>query len=158
MTNDIAKHRFCDSCHRRLPLSEFAKTGRYHRRACRSCTAGRSPARSLRGPENYLRNTAEDLRRKRQKEGTEWNITPEFLIEKYVDQSGRCALSGLRMTHEAHADGRFNVSIDRVDPGGPYNPENVRLVCKWCNSMKSNFSDSDFFWMLRTIVEYQDTQ
>ena len=149
--------RFCDACHRRLPLTEFAKAGPHHRRTCRNCTPGK-PRRSSPNVTNYLRASMDDLRRKRQKEGTKWNITPEFLIEKYVEQGGRCALSGLRMTHEPDSDGRFNVSIDRINPVGIYSAENVRLVCKWCNSMKSNFTDSDFFWMLRTIVEYQDAQ
>lgn len=149
--------RFCDACHRRLPLTEFAKAGRYHRRTCRNCTPSK-PRHVIPSPANYLRATMDDLRRKRQKEGTKWNITAEFLIEKYVEQGGRCALSGLRMTHEPDSDGRFNVSIDRINPVGIYSAENVRLVCKWCNSMKSNFTDSDFFWMLRTIVEYQDAQ
>lgn len=152
--------RFCDGCHQRLPECEFDKSGRYFRRKCRGCISGkREPVRrgNLKGPESYLRKTSEDLQRRRRKEGNvEWHLNAEYLIGCYSKQNGRCALSGLRMTYEPNADGRFNASIDRIEPGGHYVPDNVRLVCKWVNEMKSNYSDSDFLWMMRTILEHLD--
>lgn len=153
--NDL---RFCDICKQELPLTAFAKTGPRYRRVCRSCLAGDQARRRIKTPEKYLGRSFENLRRIRVKEGISWELTPENLYDLWAHQQGRCALSGLFMTTEPDAgpEGRFNATIDRIDPDGPYTTENVRLVAKRVNYMKGKQSDTELWWTIRTMLRYHD--
>lgn len=74
----------------------------------------------------------------------EITVTESDLANLYDRQQGYCALSGYRMTHSAvtGAEGTFrnpyNISIDRIDSSRGYTLENVHLVCKAVNQMKSD--------------------
>jgi len=72
-------------------------------------------------------------------------------------QDGRCALSGVPLTfHQSggYGDGKkgeFNASIDRINPSGPYLPENIQLVAMRVNYMKNVLSEEMFFWWVRNL-------
>ena len=69
------------------------------------------------------------------------NLDWEYLKFLYESQKGRCALSGVPMTHEV-GKGRVytNISIDRIDPSRGYEEGNIQLVCVIVNIMKSGMS------------------
>jgi hypothetical protein len=72
-------------------------------------------------------------------------LTAGVLVEKHKAQGGRCAISGMPMTHEPGESNVYNASPDRIKPrsqGGSYDPENVRLVCKLFQMMRMNLDDS----------------
>lgn len=72
-----------------------------------------------------------------------------FLLSLWTSQQGRCALSGLPMTH------RFNdlcaSSIDRKDSSLGYIPGNVQLVCQWVNRAKNKHSDEEMRGVLEAL-------
>jgi len=150
--------RFCDLCKQELPLTAFTKAGPRYRRVCRACLAGDQSRRRIKTPESYLGRTYENLRRIRIREGVVWDLTPESIYELWSSQQGRCALSGIQMTYEADSgpEGRFNVTIDRIDPEGAYTLKNVRLVAKRVNFMKGKSSDSELWWTIRTMLRYHE--
>ncbi|MFX4299976.1 hypothetical protein [Pseudosulfitobacter pseudonitzschiae] len=72
----------------------------------------------------------------------------EYLIGLYHRQSGKCALSGVRMNLEA---GEWCISPDRIDSNGDYTPENVQLVANCVNAMKGATPNDKFLLQLARI-------
>lgn len=72
-------------------------------------------------------------------------LSREFLVDLYNRQSGKCALSGVQMTTSV-GSGKVgtNISIDRIQPKGEYEPSNVRLVCYIVNVMRRDLEDDVF--------------
>lgn len=65
-------------------------------------------------------------------------LTIDALMAQHEKQQGLCALSGLPMTCVL-SKGTVcytNASIDRIQPGGPYSPDNIQLVCRHVNSWR----------------------
>jgi len=71
----------------------------------------------------------------------------------WYKQEGRCALSGVHLTH--HVDGRgvkeFNASVDRINNDVHYEPQNVQLVAYRINIMRHTLSEDMFWWWVKTI-------
>jgi len=83
----------------------------------------------------------------------------EGLKALYEIQGGLCAISGARMTWIA-GKGRkashTNISIDRINPGGPYVLSNVQLVCRIVNVMRHNMTMPEFVGWCASIAGAQD--
>lgn len=77
----------------------------------------------------------------------EFNITIQDIKELYDKANGKCAISGLDMTHCWNS--LRAVSIDRIDSSHGYIPGNVQLVCMWANLAKQRFSNDD----IKTILD-----
>jgi hypothetical protein len=69
------------------------------------------------------------------------DIDFEYLMELYRTQNGKCALSGLEMTHKWNSP--YSISCDRIDSSCGYIRGNVQLVCKWVNLGKHKFTNDD---------------
>ena len=68
----------------------------------------------------------------------------DFLCQLYENQKGLCALSDRQMTFiTGQGLVTTNISIDRINPIGPYEEGNIRLVCRQANIMKQRLSDED---------------
>lgn len=85
-------------------------------------------------PRNFLLSLSK-------KKGERRNLSIEFLLNLYNKQQGLCAISGVKMTHLT-GNGRVptNISIDRIDSNKGYDEDNVQLVCRQVNIMKSELS------------------
>jgi len=99
-----------------------------------------------RSPKSYIRNLVVQLRYSRKKQGHKWAVTKKEIYELFLKQEGKCALSGVKMTHVRTHDvkGDTNISIDRIDPEGLYVLANIQLVCKRVNYMKHNKDQKTF--------------
>jgi hypothetical protein len=110
-------------------------------------------------PESYLRVLNVQLKSQRLKQDIEYGITTEDVIDMWEMQGGKCALSGVLMTHQrdgTYGDRKkkeFNASIDRINPQGPYVRENVQLVAARVNTMKHTLGEDMFMWWVRNIYE-----
>lgn len=105
--------------------------------------------------EAYIRNLHAKLKSSRQKTHT-WSLVPEDLIEIWGEQKGRCAVSGIALTHHLDGSGikEFNASIDRINNDQGYSRDNVRLVAYRINIMRHTLSTDMFWWWIKTIHDH----
>ena len=149
--------RTCADCKKDRPIKEFeVLKGKWNRSICKKCrTAEQNRSRSA-TPEAYLSHLCTQLKYSRNKKNPEmeWAIDPGYLIQIWDKQKGRCAISGVHMTHIKDGTGvhDFNVSIDRVNPNLHYTPGNFQLVCHRINTMKHTLTEDMFYWWIKNIV------
>lgn len=82
-------------------------------------------------------------------------LSLEYVLNLLEKQDYKCALSGVELTciyNKGYVS--TNLSIDRIDPNGPYIEENIQLVCRIVNTMKLNTTDSSLIWWCKKIVEH----
>jgi hypothetical protein len=76
----------------------------------------------------------------------------EYLKNLAVDQDFHCALTGLQLNRfDDVDDSEMNVSLDRIDSNGHYEPGNIQLVCKFANRWKGADDNSEFIALLDRI-------
>ena len=84
----------------------------------------------------------------------EFTITIEWLMTQIYKQGDRCAKTGIRFDYckdERYVKHPFSISLDRIDNGKGYTPQNTRLVCVMYNYCKNVARDEDvdfFAWQL----------
>jgi len=143
----------CAACHQLLPPNSV-KSGR---KTCPSCKQKKEQIRISASYENYLRNLFSQSKSNARsgKRGADyvWDLTPEDFIALWEAQKGRCAISGVFLTH--HKDGSgwkdCNASIDRINGKKGYTVANTQLVCYRINIMKHTLSEDMFYWWVKTI-------
>lgn len=95
------------------------------------------------------------LRSSRRRRPHQHTITLVDLNRLWNKQRGRCALTGMCMTHiHGHGQWPTNVTIDRIHPSGPYTPDNVRLVSHWANVARSNYPIKRFKYFCRRAASW----
>jgi hypothetical protein len=113
----------CTSCNKVKLLSQFEtfKEGQV-RGICQQCVTLQRARKTSATPESYLRVLNVQLKSQRLKQDIEYGITTEDVIDMWEMQGGKCALSGMLMTHQrdgTYGDRKkkeFNASIDRINP------------------------------------------
>jgi hypothetical protein len=80
------------------------------------------------------------------------------LLELHEHQQGLCALTGEPMTCELSVGtvSLTNASIDRIDHGGDYSLNNIRLVCRIANIMRWTMSDEELLNWCRKVTMWND--
>lgn len=74
-------------------------------------------------------------------------LTKEILAQLFEYQQGKCALTGFDLelgigTGQIYSDNHLKTaSVDRIDSSKGYTLDNVRLVCRQANMMKSILTD-----------------
>lgn len=83
-------------------------------------------------------------------------LTVEMLENLLKEQEGRCALTGIELTCILEKGNicLTNASIDRIDHGGPYILENIRLICRQANNMRWTLSDEELLYWCKRIVDH----
>lgn len=85
-------------------------------------------------------------------------LTDDDVVEMFIAQCGKCALSGTPMMTETGTNGARNwwaASIDRIDSKGNYTSDNVQLVCAGVNLVKQEMPQNTFIEFCRKVVEHQ---
>lgn len=72
---------------------------------------------------------------------TENPATVEDLMQKWHDQDGCCALTGIRMTWAKGEVLPTSLSLDRIDWRKGYSADNIRLICHAINAFRGRMSD-----------------
>ena len=150
--------KICLRCQKKLPLASFERIkGRTLRNFCRPCKLASDRQQRSTGYRSYLSNLiskSRDTNKKRRFTGYE--VTLDQLVELWLMQDGRCAISGVVLTH--HNDGSglkdFNASIDRIDSNLGYIPGNVQLVAYRANMLKQALSTDMLYWWVKTIYQH----
>ena len=147
--------KYCVSCGLEKDLSQFEPA----RNVCGPCRQLSYQRRVSDNPESYLKTLYAKSKasvKKGRRRVMEFDITVKDVIDLYYKQQGRCALSGVIMTH--HLDGtghkEFNISIDRLNNDKGYIPNNIRLVAYRLNMMRGGLSNDMFYWWVRTINDF----
>lgn len=152
--------RTCIDCGETKSTAEFEYTSGGIRRVCILCINAKRAKKASASPESYLHLLNVQLRSQRVKQGIQYDLTTEDVVALWHEQGGRCAISGVIMTHQRDGkagDGRkkdFNASIDRINPQGPYVRKNVQLVANRVNTMKHTLGDDMFMWWIKTIYAH----
>ena len=85
----------------------------------------------------------------------EVTITGTDCYAKFIEQKGRCAISGEKLTFEKSGSiskrTYTNASIDRIDNDRGYHIDNIQIVSVRMNSWKSNLSLTKFKKMIKMI-------
>lgn len=86
-------------------------------------------------------------------------LTKEILLSQLQKQNYRCALTGVPLTCQLEKGTvvRTNASVDRIIAGGPYEANNIQLVCRAINFWRCNTPLSEFVDWCRKVVSYHDT-
>lgn len=74
----------------------------------------------------------------------DWDLPVHVLWDIYANQDGKCAVTGVKLSHLKGTQRHKNpwaISIDRIDSDLGYIPQNVRLVCHWYNNAKNTWDD-----------------
>jgi len=146
-------------------LSQFEtfKDG-FVRGLCQQCVTLQKAKKTSATPESYLQVLNTQLKSQRLKQGIQYDLTKEDVVDLWETQNGKCALSGVLMTHQrdgTYGDRKkkeFNASIDRINPNGPYVRQNVQLVANRINTMKHTLSQDMFMWWIKNIHEHFDSK
>lgn len=84
-------------------------------------------------------------------------VSYEYLLELYLAQDKKCALSGLPIifakTHEGQPKSQSTASLDRVDSGKGYAEGNVQWVHKKINRMKGTFTEKRFLDLCQAVTQ-----
>jgi hypothetical protein len=91
----------------------------------------------------------------RRKKLMKFTITKEYVWNLYVQQNGKCALSGMPLTFSPSTPDKYDktASLDRIDSSKGYVKGNVQWVHKDINAMKQAFSDEYFIEMCKNVVD-----
>lgn len=80
-------------------------------------------------------------------------LTALDIMNKYEEQEGKCALTDVPLTFEVGNGGApTNISIDRIEAGESYSPDNIQLVCKAVNSFRNNLSIGEFIYWCELVA------
>lgn len=156
----------CCICKEWKPLDDFypskvTKSGFETR--CNSCTKARTRNFFNENTRQYLavlcrghRGIANrpSARSRRRVLAAESQVTPEILWDLWQKQEGRCAITGVPMTHLLGHGMRMltNVTIDRIDSDKGYTEDNIRLACKAANWMKNQMTDRELLQWAALIL------
>lgn len=152
--------RICKVCKEQLPTDKFPAGRRGGKSLiCSACTQNRRNKFFSSSPENYLRvlsTSARNQAKTGKRAGMEFSISVEDLVELWEEQEGKCALSGIIMTHARDGQGSkdFNVSLDRINNEVGYVSGNVQLVCYRVNIMKHTCTEDIFMWWIKNIHDF----
>jgi hypothetical protein len=162
---DIILTKVCCKCKNEFPLTtEFFHVSKFlsngynsHCKTCRkkSYHLRRKPVQDL---EKTLTQRFNDLKTRTKKKRVKYDIELDFdlnyLLELWVKQSGKCAISNIDMTYilyNGHVN--TNVSIDRKDSLKGYTKDNIQLTCVIINKMKLDMKMEELTYYCKQILK-----
>ena len=86
-------------------------------------------------------------RKRAKKFGWKCDLDLTYLVELWIAQSGKCALTGQILDYESgtlNNKNPYRTSVDRIDNSQGYIKGNVRLLTHWANNAKSTWPDNVF--------------
>ena len=148
----------CFKCKTSKPFGLFFKHAQtadgYHSWCKECCREGNDRSRQKLNStiEGRARVFLRNAKNSAVKRGQVFALTVADIVECWHTQWGVCAYSGRQMTLEA---GQLNtVSIERINSGVGYTPENTILVCQAINRIKSDFEFSEFYDLCRDVARF----
>lgn len=149
--------KVCNGCNLELPLSDFSPKRRmaetvtyiYTNDKCKECSRLKSKARYRSNFQTRLSYLLSTIKSRHSNSGISVTLTIEDLMSQYEKQSGLCYYSDQPLSLDT---GNYAVSVDRVDPFGPYSSDNIVLVCWLVNHMKRQQTHDEFITLCKRIA------
>lgn len=118
-------------------------------RTCKSC------ARKLTGENVFLKHYLNHVQRRAKYSEFEYDLDIEYVLDLFILQGQKCALSGLDIGFrgEWHKDRNQTASLDRIDNLKGYVKGNVQWLHKDVNNMKHTHDQNYFLELCRKITE-----
>jgi len=159
MPEESRKSKECVVC-----KTEFIPRSGVHKFCSDSCKGKWKYISGQFSTENQYKNISGDWQRyfnrlvRRSEKRT--TLSVKDLEDKLVEQGGKCALSGVKLTCllEVGKKNKTNASLDRLVPGGEYTKDNVQLVCSALNSWRGDTELQEFIWFCKQVTEYQESK
>lgn len=124
---------------------------------CRACTY---KCRNQRTPEIYRGVAVGWVMKKKvnaRMRKIAWKVTPQYVIDQYIEQGRRCKLTGVRLRAPSTTDfSNVTVSIDRIDSSKGYIEGNIQIIDKRVNMMKYTFSQQEFVRWCKRVARHAD--
>ena len=76
-----------------------------------------------------------------------FNITVQDIKKLAISQNNKCAYSGAELFWNSNH--KTTASVDRIDSTIGYIPSNIQLVTKSVNQAKSDFTEMEFWNLIR---------
>ncbi|NDC09945.1 MAG: hypothetical protein EBZ75_11515 [Oxalobacteraceae bacterium] len=153
----MSKRKRCLRCGVTKPLSQFSPSARRrdgrisHCKPCNSHIATVSRRKSL---DHWLGYLVTKAKSRAKTKGIAFALDETWIAGAL--KRPYCAVSNLEfdLTH----DRRWHIhplspSLDRIDSTKGYTPDNVRVVCSWVNTAKSDLSEAHFRKMIGYTAE-----
>lgn len=107
-----------------------------------------------------LRYKINSSKRRAKKMNFEHDIDLEHLVNIWIQQKGRCPMTGIIMQFGSGSNKDKNhlvCSIDRIDSRRGYVPGNVQLLTHWANNCKNTWKESVYEEMVKAAHAYITT-
>ncbi len=94
-----------------------------------------------------LSENVTDSKKRARDNGWGFDLDLLYLCTLWLDQRGRCAITGIHLdcdTGTVKDKNPFRASVDRIDNSKGYVRGNVRLLSHWANNAKSTWNDETF--------------
>lgn len=149
----------CSMCKQDLPAKEFGKDKKACkgiRSSCKECTK-LTTSKSLSTFDGFITKLFGDLEDNADYRRIKVFITKQDIYDLYNKQNGKCALTGMDMTHIYNVgNGRntqlCNMSVDRIDSNLEYTRDNIQLVCAVVNTVKIDMTKEKLIQMCKIIT------
>lgn len=92
-----------------------------------------------------------EIQRCASRRGITFDITLQQAWTQFIDQNGRCAITGVEINFKERT-----ASLDRIDSTRGYMLENIQWVHKIVNQMKWSLSDQELLEWCQRVVNYAD--
>lgn len=155
--------KMCNECKEEINVSKFS-ADKYSKDGmqsiCKKCQKIRHGI-SYSKLSNFITQIVKNARGNAKRRNILFDITKENIEKLYEKQKGLCALSGIKMTHNAindrqdndsHILNPNNISIDRIDSKIGYIKSNIQLVCAIVNRIKFEMTEPELFEFCCKIV------
>lgn len=100
------------------------------------------------------------IKKRARNKGRDYDISVEYLLDLFIKQDSKCALSGESITlHRNYTKGnreKQTASIDRIDSSKGYIEGNIQWVHKDINLMKNNLDENYFKNLCKKVTEYEN--
>jgi hypothetical protein len=84
----------------------------------------------------------------------DFNLTIDDIADVYEKQQGKCSLTGWDIVFpEVGIPQNADASLDRIDSKKPYQKDNIQIVHKLVNMMKSRYSQEQFIEVCKAVAD-----
>ena len=100
-------------------------------------------------PRRFLTDKMAHIKRMCKKKDIEFGIDLDFLDEIWNRQRGRCALTGVEMSHQNND--LLSVRVNRKDDNLGYTKNNTQLICDGVKRLKKGGTNDDVIRFLQEV-------